>query len=119
MRVHRAKLVRKYLRFYRMLYGIEPPYCIILDGNFIFAALKHKIDILDRMQRLLQGAEVKLFVTRSSLNELSKIGESGTASLSYANEFCTILEDGSMSGITSADKLLRLLGELHVVRKPF
>jgi len=42
MRVTRAKFYRKYLRFYRIVYNIVAPYNVLIDGNFVFAAIKNK-----------------------------------------------------------------------------
>lgn len=99
MRLSRAKQMRKHLRFYRIVYGIAPPYAVsrpivwvwtqsgmmsrhnfdthvptllrstalkqvLLDGNFIHMALKVKMDILDRLKKLLLGEDFKCFVPR-------------------------------------------------------
>jgi hypothetical protein len=37
---------------------------VLLDGNFIFLALKTKIDIADRLRKLFLGEEIALFVPR-------------------------------------------------------
>ena len=81
MRVNRSKFIRKYLRFFQIVFGIEPKYNIILDGNFIFAALKVKIDILERLRRLLQDNDIRLFVLKSVVDELKKVGDAAKSSL--------------------------------------
>jgi rRNA-processing protein FCF1 len=111
MRFHRSKLVRKYLRFYRIVYGIEPPYDIILDGNFIYAALNHHTDIRDRLYSLLQETKVRLHVTRSVINELTELGPKSSSSLEFATKFCSIIEDKSSKQMdTTAQYLLDYLG---------
>ena len=43
MRVTRGKFIRKYLKFYEIVYGLNAPYDVLLDGNFIYHAMKYKI----------------------------------------------------------------------------
>lgn len=113
MRVLRAKAVRKNLRFFKLIFGIKAPYhvrirphftlmCviinfslqIILDGNFIFAALKNKFDIKHRLESLLQD-EVRLFIFRSSLDELVAVGEKARAAADFARSCCEIVSGGA------------------------
>ena len=47
MGVKKGKVTRKYLKFYKIVFDINGPYHVILDGNFIFQALKYKIVIID------------------------------------------------------------------------
>mmetsp|Transcript_12732 Transcript_12732/g.12385 ORF Transcript_12732/g.12385 Transcript_12732/m.12385 type:complete len:89 (+) Transcript_12732:64-330(+) len=86
MRVNRAKFVRKYLRFFKIVYGVNPPYDIILDGNFIFAALKVKLDIQERLDKLLQGETVRIHVLKSVLTELAAAGPKTSTSLEFAKK---------------------------------
>ena len=111
MRVLRAKSVRKYLRFYRLAFRIASPYNIILDGNFIFSALKLKIDIIDRLQKLLQTSSVKLFVLRSVLDELKSVGEKTKSAHAFAEQFCTVLSDEGIQGETPSSRLIAFLGQ--------
>ena len=100
MRLNRAKFIRKYLRFFRVVFNLVPRYnvsfaslylpiiCtsiltfhikpvliqIILDGNFIFGAIKFHVDIEERLRKLLQN-EIKLFILRSSIQELEGLGK--------------------------------------------
>ena len=110
MRVNRAKAIRKYLRFFRLIFGISPRYNILLDGNFIFAALKYKVDITERLTKLLQNAEVRLFILQTSLDELEVVGEKAATSLAFAKSFCEILNDKvQMQGDTLSDKAYKFL----------
>jgi rRNA-processing protein FCF1 len=61
-----------------------------LDGNFIFAALKHKIDIKHRLESLLQDS-VRLYIMHSSLQELESLGNKGQAAVYFAKNFCDVL----------------------------
>ena len=98
MKVNRSKFIRKYLRFYRLVFGLEAPFKVLLDGNFIFAAMKYKVDIMARLISLLQEERVEIFVLRSSLLELNGLGEKGSAALQFGLKRCTILEDYSADG---------------------
>jgi rRNA-processing protein FCF1 len=97
MRINRGKAIRKHLRFFRIVYGLESPYHVILDGNFIFAALKYKIDIADRLKVQLQvpgGDAVRLYITKSSLEELRAVpGGKGANSVAWATKMCEVLDD--------------------------
>ena len=116
MRFHRSKLNRKYLRFYRIVYNIESPYDVILDGNFIHSALSNKVDIRDRLARLLQGEKVNLYVTRSIINELEQAGDKVANVLEFAIKLCTIIEDKPQSKqkadqkLTASDHLIQYIG---------
>lgn len=110
MRVLRAKQVRKHLRLYRIIYGVEAPFHVLLDGNFIFTALKYKVDVRDRMEKLLQDTNVKLYVLRSVLIELEKTGDKAKPALQFAQSYCETIEDSSTKGETVIDKVLGLVG---------
>lgn len=99
-------MVRKYLRFFRLVYQISAPYSVLLDGNFIFAAVKNSINIADRMSKMLQGGEFSLHVLESSLGELRSIGEKGKAALEFGLQKCTVLDDSNIAGSTPFDKMI-------------
>jgi len=120
MRINRGKAIRKYLRFYRIVYGLESPYNIILDGNFIYYALKYKVDIQDRLKVQLQvtgGETVRMFITKSSLAELRAVPEGKTANaIAFATRFCAVLDDdacGTEKDPTAAARLTEFLWRAH------
>lgn len=115
MRVDRAKLIRKYLRFFRLVYSLIPRYKIILDGNFIFAGLKSNIDIYERLGKLLQGSDIKLYVMKSVINELAVVGKKAQSALDYAKEKCEIIDDTNISGETPSEKLIGWLSNLSTM----
>jgi U3 small nucleolar RNA-associated protein 23 len=117
MGVKKGKVTRKYLKFYKIVFDINAPYHVILDGNFIFQALKYKIVIIDRLSKLLNEEEVKLHVQRSVLDELNSVGEKAKASHEFASKLCTIIEDGDIAGDTPAAKLTTMLENLIEERK--
>lgn len=106
MRVLRAKQTRKYLRFFQIVFGIKAPYNVLLDGNFVFTLMKLKLDIRDRLSKLLQGSELKYFMLTSALNELKSVGAKARAAVEFALAFCEIIDDSAARGETPADKLL-------------
>lgn len=111
MKINRAKAIRKYLKFYRLVFGIKAPFNVILDGNFIYEAIKHKIDVLDRVKRSLQGEEVRLFVTSSILAELKKVGPRAEQALEFATKFCHEIDDSKFLdfGEAAADRLSAMM----------
>lgn len=82
---------------------------MILDGNFIFSAIKNKMDLKGRMEKLLQTIAINLFVLRSSLNELKSVGKNATQALEFAERYCEVIEDESITG-NPTEKLLQLIG---------
>jgi U3 small nucleolar RNA-associated protein 23 len=54
MRHGRGKKARKTLQFYELNYKIQPPYQVILDGNFIVQSFSYKLPIIERVYKLLQ-----------------------------------------------------------------
>lgn len=78
MRYGRAKAARRTLQFFERTQGLHPPYRVLLDGNFITAFQKHKLDLVARVQRLLQTHRLEFVVTRSTLQELLQLQQHGT-----------------------------------------
>ena len=103
MKVNRSKFIRKYLKFYRMNHGIKPPYHVILDGNFIHAALKYKLDIFARLSALLQidVNKLKVYVSRSSIKELLEAGPVASQAYEFATSRCEILDYDSINKTNS------------------
>ena len=100
MRVNRGKAIRKHLRFYRIVYGMEAPYHVILDGNFIYHAVKYKIDVMARLEQQLQtkvaADEVRIYITASALKELRSVtAEHASKAVEFATRMCTVLDDSA------------------------
>lgn len=90
-----------------------------MDGNFIFAALKYKIDIRDRLSKLFQGDEVKIYVLLSTLAELQSVGPKAQSAIDFAKACCETINDNHITGEASSDKLIKLIGTFwHYGRKP-
>ena len=82
---------------------------IILDGNFIFAAIKFHVDIQERLGKLLQGEEIRLFILKSSMRELEKQGSKAASSLTFARSFCEPLDDDASVGETIEEKVFHFI----------
>jgi U3 small nucleolar RNA-associated protein 23 len=102
MRVQRHKHARKALAFYKIAFGIVPPYRLLLDGNFVAQAVRMSIDFRRLLPRTLQAdgaapaggpgggatgraaAGVFLHVTECVLDELRALGPKGAPVLAAA-----------------------------------
>jgi U3 small nucleolar RNA-associated protein 23 len=95
MKHGRAKAARKTLKFFSLNANIKPAYKVILDGNFLAAAMRYKVPLFDRIGKILQTNEFTLFVTRSALVELDKLPKDNPI-FSDARQFgldeCEIIE---------------------------
>jgi rRNA-processing protein FCF1 len=85
---------------------------VILDGNFIFTAIKYKLDIRDRLEKLLQGGEIKVFILKSALKELKSVGEKAKSATDFANTYCEIIDDDTVSGELPSDRLKAYIGKI-------
>jgi hypothetical protein len=74
--------------------------------------MKNKVDLQERLRKLLQGEEIRLYVTKSSVDELTAVGEKAASALEYARACCTIIEDGNIPGETPAEKLTDFLSKM-------
>lgn len=80
-----------------------------MDGNFIFAGLKYKLDIRERIQKLLQNEETKLYILKSSMAELQSMGEKASDCMEFAKSYCEVLNDEGTFGETIVDKICSFL----------
>ncbi|KAJ1611007.1 putative tRNA synthetase class II [Cryptosporidium canis] len=55
MKVGRKKQVKRIIKYYKINYGFEEPYRLLIDGTFIMAALKNKIHIKEQLPKILGG----------------------------------------------------------------
>jgi U3 small nucleolar RNA-associated protein 23 len=114
MRVNRAKAVRKSLQFFNIVFGYEKAkFHVLLDGNFIYAAIKYKIDIQERLDRLLQNGVVKLYVLKSVLEELRQVGVKTKSSLDFAMKYCETLDDSKHRGDNANERIISMMKQQH------
>ena len=81
---------------------------MILDKFFITKAMNYKIDIVHRIQVLLQD-KVQLFVLQSLIDEAAKLGEKTAHLVEYCNRCCQVIDDSQCSGSNHNEKLLNYL----------
>ena len=112
MRHLRAKQGRKTLNFFRISFGITPPYSVLLDGNFIHVSVSFKIDIYARMKKHLGSEQFRFFVPSRVIDELVALGPSVEASLEFARIHCEVVT-GDGSGTTPTDEIISLVGETN------
>jgi U3 small nucleolar RNA-associated protein 23 len=114
MRIVRAKFIRKYLKFYKIVYNISDPYDILLDGNFIYTALKNKVDIRERLLKLLQiPKNIELYILLSAYKELESIGDKAISSIEFIKKFCIIIDDININGDTPSEKTINMLNNIR------
>ena len=70
-RVQHQKKLKNAVRFYKSSFELHPPYIILCDPNFIFAAIDSKINILDRFTEIFKG-QVYLKVTECGIAEVKE-----------------------------------------------
>jgi rRNA-processing protein FCF1 len=75
---------------------------VVLDGNFIFQALKCSINIRDALAKLLQSPNVRLYVPEEAVEELKGLGSVGAPSVAFALtcdmiERCTPTDEAASS----------------------
>ena len=67
------------------------------------------MDIQERLGKLLQGEEIRLFILKSSLQELHNQGSKAATSLAFAQSFCEVLDDDSSIGETIEEKVCHFI----------
>eukprot|EP00592_Proboscia_alata_P016707 CAMPEP_0194394162 /NCGR_PEP_ID=MMETSP0174-20130528/123703_1 /TAXON_ID=216777 /ORGANISM="Proboscia alata, Strain PI-D3" /LENGTH=388 /DNA_ID=CAMNT_0039189933 /DNA_START=299 /DNA_END=1466 /DNA_ORIENTATION=+ len=129
MKHGRAKAARKTLKFFRLNHGIQAPYKLLLDGNFLVAIVRHKVPIRDRISTTIQTSDtseqhsLQFHVTRSTLKELEALKQQqsntkkGVTDEDHENVFhaawrmgldeCTIIEDDECVTSDAARKTMK------------
>lgn len=86
------RLVKKTVNFYKYVFKFDPPFKVVLDGNFIAVAKKKKFDIKEIIQKTLDE-KVHVLITSCVVNELrefeSKIPGLLASIMKYKIEECT------------------------------
>ena len=104
MRLLRAKAARKTLAFYRVAFGMEAPYTVLVDGTFVHHAVATvKTNLPGRLEKLL-GHGVKYAVPAAVLDDIRE--ERFTAD--YARDVYGVVISGTPPAIDAdATKMLR------------
>ena len=109
MRLLRAKAARKTLAFYRVAFGMEAPYTVLVDGTFVHHAVATvKTNLPGRLEKLL-GHGVKYAVPAAVLDELRTLGAAGKPALEFCERRCEVL--GAPAGYDAAAAVRHLVGE--------
>lgn len=74
VRHDRAKRAKKTMKFFKMNYGVKPPYFVLMDPEFIATSLEKKVFVKTAVPELLAGSAV-LVVTRCVTAHLRAGGE--------------------------------------------
>jgi U3 small nucleolar RNA-associated protein 23 len=99
MRHGRAKAARKTLQFYALNAGVQSPYKVILDGNFLVAAIRQKVPVHERLGKTLQKTDFTFYVTRSALDELASLpGDLFQQARQFGLDECEIIERNAIPG---------------------
>lgn len=70
-----------------MQFHFQRPFKVLLDGNFLHACIKNKINVRDRMSNTLSDPQVELLVPEEVIDELTSIGAPCAEALSLATTF--------------------------------
>ncbi|KAI9032144.1 Fcf1-domain-containing protein [Hyaloraphidium curvatum] len=73
MRVKRAKSARRRMAVYHHAFGFREPYQVLLDGNFVHAALAGRLDPRTQLPKVLAGT-VRPMTTQCVLAEIRALG---------------------------------------------
>lgn len=71
--------------------------------------MKYKLDIMHRLKSLLQEDLVEVYILKSALDELKKIGEKGETAYNWALNCCTKIDDSRVSGETAIDRAVEVV----------
>ena len=74
MRVKRHKNHRRILRFFRLTFGVQEPYHVLVDGTFLTHALQQRIFVKEQLPKMLEGRSTPM-VTNCVLEELRGLGD--------------------------------------------
>jgi U3 small nucleolar RNA-associated protein 23 len=115
MRVQRHKASRKALAFFRLIFGIHPPYRVLLDGNFLATALRLRMEWARLLPKLLHvvPALAHLHVTQCVMGELEALGEPAAEALALARTLPLLkcrAKHGHPDACTAAECARRLVG---------
>ncbi|GAA5859508.1 hypothetical protein JCM8547_006855 [Rhodosporidiobolus lusitaniae] len=86
MRQKRVKGYRKVMHLYQQSFGFREPYQLLADAAFVQACVQQKLDIMARLQDVLQGT-VKPMITQCCMQVLYDLGPEGQAAVDAAKDF--------------------------------
>jgi U3 small nucleolar RNA-associated protein 23 len=121
MRILRHKHNRKTLNFFRIVFGVIPPYKCLCDGNFIAQAVRMANEPSRTIPKMLESPTF-LHVTECILRELESIGPKASAALEAAKALGVIRcsgKHGHTDGRGAADCLTDIVAHARAENKSF
>lgn len=86
--VSHTKKLKHAASFYKNSFGYHPPYLVLCDSNFIFAALDKKIDLEQQFTDVFKG-KVYFKVTTCTYSEINKLkGPTFEGMKKFATDVC-------------------------------
>lgn len=74
--------------------------------------LKYKLDVMHRLKSLLQEETIHVYILQSAIDELRLLGEKGEATLNWALNCCSTLDDHRFQGETPIHKAVAWIRKL-------
>ena len=97
MRISKNRRDRKLLGFYRAVYGIRPPFTVVVDGTALQTSVNLQLDLKTELPKLL-GGNVRLFVTPAVVAELRALGKEVKVATSMAKRLPKLRVGTSQAG---------------------
>ncbi|XP_018322313.1 rRNA-processing protein UTP23 homolog [Agrilus planipennis] len=110
MKIKRHKKVHKDISFYVNYFHFRPPYQIIVDGTFCFAALNNKINIKDNIPKYLQD-NVKFLTTQCVIIESELLGKKVFGALLVLKQFALHKCGHEGKPVSAVECLLSMVGQ--------
>ena len=87
-KVERIKKLKSGIKFYKNSFGIHPPYLILCESNFLFAAIDSNINIEESFKEIFRG-QIYLKISECSLFELNGMkGNQFKSTKTFAHSKC-------------------------------
>ncbi|XP_031827298.1 rRNA-processing protein UTP23 homolog [Nomia melanderi] len=118
MKTARQKKARKNLGFFINNFKFRPPFQILIDGTFAFAALENKFNIHDQLSKYFQ-AEIKLLTTPCIILETEKLGsfsKAVTGAMQIVKQYPVHKCGHEKHSITGTECLRSMVGESNISR---
>ncbi|CAK9036717.1 unnamed protein product [Durusdinium trenchii] len=109
MRVKRHKNHRRILRFFRITFGVQEPYHVLVDGTFLTHALQQRIYVKEQLPKMLEGRSTPM-VTNCVLEELRALGERALGAAIIAKGYYR-LKCGHETPIVAAKCICQQIGQ--------
>ncbi|XP_955322.1 uncharacterized protein TA18665 [Theileria annulata] len=90
MKISKNKRNKKIVEFYKTLNNLIEPFKVLIDGSFVFAALKNRIRIKQLLSEAL-GYNITPVTTNCILNELKDMGEDLSGAVTVIKHFQNVI----------------------------